>query len=246
MKDLIKKAGKVDGLEVTEAELALINNYSIKELTAEEVFVFKIAICDNEVDRDYEVFPKATLEKLAPLYVGKTIISNHRNLTENQCARIYATEVVDSQGETKNGETYAQLVAHAYMVRTESNKDLITEISAGIKKEVSVGCAIGTVVCSICGANQRETLCKHWNGKEYDGKTCYFKLMDPKDAYEVSFVAVPAQPNAGVTKSYGGEEPEEETGPEEETKSIADSNELKIKLAESFLFVETKKGIEHE
>ena len=132
MKDLIKKAGKVDGLEVTEAELALINNYSIKELTAEEVFVFKIAICDNEVDRDYEVFTKATLEKLAPLYVGKTIISNHRNLTENQCARIYATEVVDSQGETKNGETYAQLVAHAYMVRTESNKDLITEISAKV------------------------------------------------------------------------------------------------------------------
>ena len=42
------------------------------------------------------------------------------------------------------------------------------------------------------------------------------------------------------------EEPEEEPGPEEETKSIADSNELKIKLVESFLFVETKKGIEHE
>ena len=111
MKDLIKKAAKVGGLEVTEDELKLINRYAIKELTAEEVFTFKIAICDNEVDRDYEVFPKPTLEKLVPLYVGKTIISNHRNLAENQCARIYATEVAEGQGETGNGETYAQLVA---------------------------------------------------------------------------------------------------------------------------------------
>lgn len=237
MKNLIKKAAKVGGLEVTEDELKLINRYAIKELTAEEVFTFKIAICDNEIDRDYEVFPKATLEKMTGLYVGKTIISNHRNLSENQCARIYATEVIEGGEQTKNGETYAKLVAHAYMVRTDSNKDLIVEISAGIKKEVSVGCAIGQVICSICGANQRETLCKHWPAKEYDGKTCYFKLLDAKDAYEVSFVAVPAQPNAGVTKSYGGEEPEEI----EEAKTVNDSNEIKIKLVESFLFVENRK-----
>lgn len=244
MKDLIKKAAKVGGLEVTEEELKLINRYSIKELTSEEVFTFKVAICDNEIDRDYEVFPKATLEKMAGLYVGKTIISNHQNRSENQCARIYATEVIDGQGTTKNDETYAQLIAHCYMVRTDSNKDLITEISAGIKKEVSVGCSIKTVECSICGANQRETLCKHWPAREYDGKTCYFKLFDPKDAYEVSFVAVPAQPNAGVTKSYGGEKEDEEP---QQVKSIVDSNELKLKLAESFLFVETKKGNEtHE
>ncbi|MDD2218284.1 MAG: hypothetical protein PHW03_05855 [Eubacteriales bacterium] len=239
MKNLITKAAKVGGLEVTEDELKLINRYAIKELTAEEVFTFKIAICDNEIDRDYEVFPKATLEKMAELYVGKTIISNHQNRAENQCARIYATEVIDGQGETKNGESYTRLVAHSYMVRTESNKDLITEISAGIKKEVSVGCAIGQVVCSICGANQRETLCKHWPAKEYDGKVCYFKLLEPKDAYEVSFVAVPAQPNAGVTKSYGGEEPKE--GDAEKVKYIADSNEMKLKLVESFLFVENRK-----
>ncbi len=176
----------------------IINQYAIKELTAEEVFTFKVAICDNEVDRDFEVFPHESLEKMAALYVGKTIISNHQAKAENQCARIYATEVVAGEGTTKNGEPYAQLVARCYMVRTDTNKDLITEISAGIKKEVSVGCAIGAVVCSICGANNRETMCKHWNGREYDGKTCYFKLLNPKDAYEVSFVAVPAQPKAGV------------------------------------------------
>jgi hypothetical protein len=232
LNNIITKAAKVAGLKVTEEELKLINQYAIKDLTAEEVFTFKVAICDNEIDRDYEVFPTASLNKMAELYVGKTIISNHQAKSENQCARIYATEVVDGEGTTKNGEPYAQLVAHCYMVKTDSNKDLITEISAGIKKEVSVGCAIKSVVCSICGLNQRETMCKHWPSREYDGKTCYFKLEAPVDAYEVSFVAVPAQPKAGVTKSYGGEE----------TKTIDEEDLIKLELVKSFIFINERKN----
>lgn len=249
MKNLITKAARVGGLEITEDELKLINRYAIKELTADEVFVFKIAICDNEIDRDYEVFPRASLDKMAELFVGKTIISNHQNKAENQCARIYATEVVEENGTTKNDETYARLVAHCYMAKTDSNKDLITEIQAGIKKEVSVGCRIKKAICSICGTDNREGYCKHWPSKEYDGQTCYFKLLEPKDAYEVSFVAVPAQPNAGVTKSYGEKELKEEKPEEEnqkETKSIVDSNEMKFKLVESFLFVKEKECAAHE
>ena len=41
----------------------------------------------------------------------------------------------------------------------------------------------------------------HEKGQEYDGKLCYADLNNPKDAYEFSFVAVPAQRGAGVTKS---------------------------------------------
>lgn len=237
MKELVTKAAKVAGLEVTEDELKLINKYAIKELTSEEVFVFKIVICDNEVDRDSEVFPRTSIEKMAGLFVGKTIISNHIWKADNQCARIYATEVVDGDGISKTGENYAQLVGRCYMVRTDSNKDLITEISAGIKKEVSVSCACGSAVCSICSADNRVTLCRHLPGREYEGKTCYFKLEKPKDAYEVSFVAVPAQPKAGVTKEYGGKEPQKE-----EKNTEKDLSALKIKLAEAFIFTQTKKG----
>lgn len=240
MLDLITKAAKVAGLEATNEELALINNYSIKDLTAEEVFTFKVAICDNEVDRDFEVFPRESLEKMTELYVGKTIISNHQAKSENQCARIYATEVTDGEGTTKNNEPYAQLMAHCYMVRTDSNKDLIIEIGAGIKKEVSVGCAVGSAVCSICGSDNRKIFCEHWNGKDYEGQTCYFKLLDIKDAYEVSFVAVPAQPKAGVVKAYGGKEREKT---EEIDKTISrESTELKIKLVESFIFTKQKEN----
>jgi len=243
MKDIITKAAQVAGLEVTEAELTLINKHTIKALTAEEVFIFKVAMCDNEIDRDNEVFTRDSLEKFAGLFEGRTMISDHQWKSGNQCARIYETEVLGGTGTTKNGEPYAQLVAHCYMVKTENNKDLITDINAGIKKEVSIGFRIGKAICSICGADNRKTYCEHWAGKIYEGQACYFKLLDPTDAYEVSFVAVPAQPKAGVVKSYGDKEITEDK-PEE---NVNHKNfDIDIKILESFIFTKNKKSREME
>jgi hypothetical protein len=44
-------------------------------------------------------------------------------------------------------------------------------------------------------------MCGHVKGRTYDGKLCWGELCEPKDAYEFSFVAVPAQRSAGVIKS---------------------------------------------
>lgn len=243
MPDLIKKAAKVDGLEITDDDLVLINQHAIKEMKAEELFVFKVAMCDNEIDRDFEVFPLETLKQLADLYIGKTVIGNHMAKFENQVARIYSTEVIPGEGLTKGGEQYHLLIAKVYMVRTESNKDLITEISAGIKKEVSVGCAINNVQCSICGTNNRKHWCDHYPNETYEGKWCYFKLLDAKDAYELSFVAVPAQPKAGVVKEYGAEKT---TEPEQKEPQTSEKDAIKIKLARSFIFIKSKGEQENE
>ena len=40
----------------------------------------------------------------------------------------------------------------------------------------------------------------------YGGKVCCAELVNAQDAYEWSFVAVPAQPRAGVLKRCGGED----------------------------------------
>ena len=50
-------------------------------------------------------------------------------------------------------------------------------------------------VCSICG----QSGCVHKGGKRYDGRLCFFTLSRPTDAYEWSFVAVPAQRRAAVS-----------------------------------------------
>jgi len=186
-------------------ELALIGKYTRRELMPEEVYTFPVVLCDNEVDRDGERFSTPALEGLARLFVGKTGIFDHEPKGRNQTARIYRCRVErDDSRVTAAGEPYCCLRADAYMLRSDATRELILEIDGGIKKEVSVGCAMGSAVCSICGADRRKAPCHHRPGERYEGKLCHVILGEPTDAYEWSFVAVPAQPRAGVVKSWGG------------------------------------------
>lgn len=207
---MIRKAAKLEAQEVTAEELKLINKYTLEPLEASDVFTFSAILCDNEMDRQYEHFSLKALKDLQKLFVGKPVIKDHIRSADNQVARIYATELVEPGKTLASGEPYTQLKAHCYMVRTESNKDLITEIKAGIKKEGSVGFSASSIICSICGTDNAKSYCPHWAGRSYpkDGGTkvlCSFKLDGAKDAYEFSLVAVPAQRAAGASKSYTGE-----------------------------------------
>lgn len=199
----IVKAGRTGDSQCTAEELEAINAFAKTALTAEEVYTFSVILCDNEVDRDQECFTSQTLEELRELFVGKTGICDHDWRTANQKARIYRTELVtDPVRQTVYGEPYRYLKAYAYMLRTASNAELIAEIEGGIKKETSVGCAVAKRVCSICGKEAGS--CAHVPGQTYGGKLCCTRLEGAVDAYEWSFVAVPAQKNAGVTKALGG------------------------------------------
>lgn len=160
-------------------------------------------LCDNEVDRDGECFSLQTLQELRELFVGKTGICDHDWKSGNQKARIYRTEVMtDPNRKTLGGEDYSYLKGYAYMLRLPGNEELIAEIEGGIKKETSVGCSVSRTVCSVCGEELGS--CGHVKGQEYGGKLCYGILEGAVDAYEWSFVAVPAQKEAGVTKRLGG------------------------------------------
>ena len=186
-----------------EKELELINNYTRKPLKAEDVYTFTVTLCDNEIDRDFECFSKESIETLKNLFVGKTGISDHSMRAKDQAARIYHCYIEsDPTKKTSKGEVYTALKAKAYTVITDSTKTLIDEIDGGIKKEVSIGCAVGKITCSICGKNMKAHECSHIKGRRYKGALCHGILEEPTDAYEWSFVAVPAQRNAGVTKSF--------------------------------------------
>ena len=201
---IVKASQGGEPARVSAEDLALINRLARRELKGEEVYTFSVRLCDNEVDRDWERFAPQTLEELAGMFVGKSGIFDHRWSALGQAARIYRTEVVrEPERRTKAGDGYCWLKGYAYMVRTGSTRDLIAEIEGGIKKEVSVGCAVERAVCSICGADLRRDQCGHKKGEVYGGKLCYASLEGAGDAYEFSFVAVPAQPRAGVVKGGG-------------------------------------------
>lgn len=193
-------------MDLTPELLAQLNAFTRRPLTAEEVYVFKVRLCDNEIDRDSERFSLDALDNLRALFVGKTGVFDHNPSGEKQTARIFRTEIVtEPETKTSAGEDYTSLCAYAYMVRTEKNADLIREIDGGIKKEVSISCSAGSHTCSICGKDRRVSPCTHISGQMYGGQKCHVVLGQITDAYEWSFVAVPAQRNAGVTKHYGEE-----------------------------------------
>ena len=199
----------------TEGQLAAINAQAKAELTADQVYVFSLRLCDDQVDRDYERFATEALPELARLFVGKTGIVDHKWSSNAQVARIFQTEVVVEEG-------VSFIKAWAYIRRGGHGDEVIADIEAGIKKEVSVGCAMGRSVCAICGSEYGS--CGHQKGTYYDGQLCCALLKEPMDAYEFSFVAVPAQRSAGVLKGFGAnrclKELAEEFGAQEEYRML--------------------------
>ena len=56
MEQIMKQARLLKSA-MDEGELALINAQALRPLTAEEVFTFRLAACNNQVDRDIERRP---------------------------------------------------------------------------------------------------------------------------------------------------------------------------------------------
>nr|DAY55789.1 MAG TPA: hypothetical protein [Caudoviricetes sp.] len=248
---VICKMASVSPLEVTDADLKKINKYTLSPVSADDVFIFKASIADNEQDdRNYMPFNLKSLQDLKKLYPGKTMLKDHRRMADNQIARIYDTELVqDANKQTDLGELHTELIAKIYMIKTDSNKDLIAEIMGGIKKEVSTSTVPSKMICNICGTDNMKDYCRHWPGIEYtveDGsakgskKRCKMLLSGAKEAYELSFVAVPAQPRAGTHKSIGFSKPIKD--PEINTKNT--ENELKNKEMDARLLAQRVKNAE--
>lgn len=252
---MMHKAASLSPQEVSEEDLKQINAYALEPLSADDVYVFRATLCDTELDRQFEYFTPKALSDMQKLFLGKTVIKDHNHTTDNQVARIYATEIVETGKTVKStGEPYMQLVAKCYMLRTDSNADLIAEIKGGIKREGSVGFAASSAICSVCAVDNTRAYCRHWPGKSYDkegGKTlCTFKLDGVSDCYEFSFVPVPAQRAAGVTKSYTGETVDEkdfheEEAPIEETPAEVIDKAAEVALRARLAIIKAKHNTTH-
>ena len=220
--EIRKAAEAVSSGMPTAVQLEAINAQAKAQLTEDQVYVFSLRLCDDQIDRDNERFDTGALPALAKLFIGRTGIVDHRWSSEKQVARIFETQVVKEQG-------VSYIKAWAYIRRGGSNDETLADIEAGIKKEVSVGCAMGKCICSICGSEYGT--CGHLKGECYDGQPCAAILQEPVDAYEFSFVAVPAQRDAGVLKALGGrnrslKELAEEFGVQAEYRSLFKEAEL--------------------
>ena len=91
--NVIQKSAQITGATVTAQDLQLINQYAIRELTAEEVFVFRVAIATTR-STDPEVFPRILCARWR---CTKAKPSSRTTIeTENQVAR-FDTEINESR-----------------------------------------------------------------------------------------------------------------------------------------------------
>jgi len=187
--------------DIRDGELELINKFTRHPLSKDDVYTFSVVLCDNEIDRDFERFSDNALDTLAELFSGVTGITDHNPKSSNQTARIFSckSEFVPNKF-TSDNKPYKRLFARAYVPKSDNSADFILSLESGIKKEVSVGCSVKKHICSICGKDIFS--CSHSKGKYYSNKLCFAVLDEPTDAYEWSFVAVPAQKAAGVIKNF--------------------------------------------
>lgn len=203
-------------------DIDLINKLSKKSLKEDEVYIFPVRLCDNEIDRDAEAFSDDALLELKALSVGIPTLKNHSGSAEDLSARTFKTEVItDSSRKNFLGRDYKYLKAYCYIPKTDEHRKEIEDIEAGILKEASIACSVGKRLCSICGKAAGE--CEHKKGESYDGRLCAHILENPRDAYEWSFVAVPAQKKAGVVKkSYSASCPPSFDGIEADKERLAE------------------------
>ena len=97
----IKKETAAVGVGVPNAQqLEKINALAKGTMTEEQVYVFSVRLCDDQVDRDFERFDAEALPELAKLFVGKSGIVDHKWSAGSQLSRIFDTEIFEENGVT--------------------------------------------------------------------------------------------------------------------------------------------------
>ena len=83
------KGADVEKLEVTDEEIAKINEHTLEEIETDDVYIFKAKITENTTDRDFEYFTEQAVRDMAEKFIGKPLIKDHTRSTNSQIGRIY-------------------------------------------------------------------------------------------------------------------------------------------------------------
>lgn len=227
---MIKAADGVEGdlgvgatMRPSDEQLAAINGFTRKTVTADEVVCFDTLSCNDIVDRDDDQFKAACIKDFSEMQqpyssVGKSFMLDHAYKTENQVGRIFSVDAKKDKGVN-------WLTNGVYIPNTEKNAGLIEDIDFGISWAVSVGVVLGADSCTVCdaGFSSWGWWCQngHDKGAYYDPNSseedawgyplpcdpktkgavkCVRQFSDPKDFYELSQVFLGAQYFAALDK----------------------------------------------
>lgn len=183
-------------LTPTDPDLERVNKIALEPLAPEQVWTGRCHAANDRYDRTHERFPVEYLERIAATAPGKAVLGGH-DTKSLPLARIYDARVEkDERGHHVSADYFVNL-------GTQRGRDLVSDIKAGVLKDVSVTIRPGPRLCDLCGKSSVNSAmgilpgCEHWPGMEYEGKEATATYC-PKGAgrvetYEISLVYCGAQ-----------------------------------------------------
>ena len=206
----VNSKGLINNLD-KNVEINKVNLHTVKNLEPDDIYVFQVELCDNDIDRVYDKMSDEFLEQVAKSASGLTGLKDHDWSSDNQLSRLYEASVeVDHNKTTQLGEPRKYVLGKAYTL--SKYKDYIDKINAGLLKECSISFESDGDTCSICGCptcknEESIAVCEngHVAGHVYEGEVCYNNIQNLKDTLEWSLVSVPCQKNAGIKNKSKGE-----------------------------------------
>ena len=176
---------------VDEAALAAVNRYALRPLAADAFAVFKMDLCNNQVDRHFSRFPEEELEKINKLTPGRPLMERH-DLRGSLPRGTFFRSRLHGEG------ALVSVRPEVYVLRTAENGDFIKNIEGGVYRETSIGFSFGMPECSVCGKDLR--CCDHVPGRAYGDSRCHFVMRDVQEVIEGSVVSSGSQGTGFVSE----------------------------------------------
>ena len=136
--------------EITSVQKEMIKRFLPRDerndyINWKDYYVFKIILCNNDVDKDHDKFSIQTLYQIRDMAIGKNGILDTMPNKENNIARIFDCSVEYDKGKTTiDGEPLLYVQAYAFLDKCISDGcgAIAQKIKEGFYNEVSVGCSI--------------------------------------------------------------------------------------------------------
>lgn len=197
-------------VEPDEGHLAQIRPYLLRDFPIEDLYIRKIMLANDQVDRSFERFDVGYLKRFAETIVGKSVLVGHEYGTA-PVGRFFAADVeVDERG-------WNWVAPWFYMPKSDGNALARDSIDSGVWSYASIGASVDYegLRCDICGRPyyywlskaDSDERCPHIMGEVYDGQVCTatwdstMSDMNRVEAVEGSIVYLGCQYEAAVAKS---------------------------------------------
>jgi hypothetical protein len=161
------------GGEPTPEELAAINQFTRKEMTAEEVYIFNSLMIDNQETSYFSLLQEPLLAKMRDdALAGVALLLGHDS-RKIPVGRTFGSEL-KSEYDQDSGSEIKSVYGKSYIDLGRKTQDgMMTDdickgIDAGTTFDVSIGFNASSWKCSICENDIRDYhKCPHSPGREY-------------------------------------------------------------------------------